>query len=112
MSGCLLRLTVLLATGPSRDSLRLRVRVASVCRSPRVSLCEGRCEIVSVNEVNMSVNEADMEVLRRMRPSFIDQMSDAEHEEFMRLVESEPVADERLARLFERPSPFGQHIDV
>ena len=42
----------------------------------------------------------------------IFEMSDAEHEEFMRLVESEPVADERLARLFERPSPFGQHIDV
>lgn len=46
-----------------------------------------------------------------MSPVIVE-MSDEEFEEFMRLVESEPVADERLARLFERPSPFGQHIDV
>lgn len=68
--------------------------------------------VVSVNEVNASVDGADVEAFHGMRPSFIVQMSDAEHEEFMRIVESKPVADERLARLFERPSPFGRHIDV
>lgn len=47
-----------------------------------------------------------------MRPSFIVKMSDTEHEEFMRLVDSEPVEDERLARLMSRPSPFGKHFDV
>lgn len=67
---------------------------------------------MSVDKVNMPVDESDMEALRRMRPSFVVQMSDDEHEEFMRIVESDPVADERLARLFERPSPFGRHIDV
>ena len=40
------------------------------------------------------------------------EMSDEEFEEFMRIVESDPVADERLARLFERPSPFGQRIEL
>lgn len=67
---------------------------------------------MSVDEVNASVDDADVEAFHGMRPSFIVQMSDAEHDEFMRIVESDPVPDERLARLFERPSPFGKHIDV
>lgn len=67
---------------------------------------------MTVDEVNTSIDDADVEAFHGMRPSFIVKMSDAEHEEFMRIVESEPVADERLARLFERPSPFGRHIDV
>lgn len=67
---------------------------------------------MSVDEVNASVDDADEEVFRNMLPSFVIALDDAEHEEFMRLVDSEPVADERLARLFERPSPFGRHIDV
>lgn len=67
---------------------------------------------MSVDEVNAPVSESDVEVFRNMRPSFVVTLDDAEHEEFMRLVDSEPVEDERLARLFERPSPFGRHIDV
>lgn len=67
---------------------------------------------MTVDEVNASIDDADVEAFHGMRPSFIVKMSDEEHEEFMRIVESEPVADERLARLFERPSPFGRHIDV
>lgn len=67
---------------------------------------------MSIDEVNASIDDADVEAFHGMRPSFIVQMSDAEHEEFMRIVESDPVADERLARLFERPSPLGRHIDV
>ena len=46
-----------------------------------------------------------------MSPVIVE-MSDEEFEEFMRIVESDPVADERLGRLFERPSPFGQHIEL
>ena len=67
---------------------------------------------MTIDEVNASIDDADVETFHGMRPSFIVQMSDAEHEEFMRLVDSEPVEDERLARLFERPSPFGRHIDL
>ena len=67
---------------------------------------------MTIDEVNASVDDADVEAFHGMRPSFIVKMSDAEYEEFMRIVESEPVADERLARLFERPSPLGWHIDV
>ena len=67
---------------------------------------------MSVDEVNASVNDADVEVFRNMLPSVVITLDDAEHEEFMRLVEGDSVADERLARLFERPSPFGRHIDV
>lgn len=67
---------------------------------------------MSIDEVNASVDDADVEAFHGMRPSFIVKMSDTEHEEFMRLVDSEPVEDERLARLFERPSPFGKHIDL
>lgn len=67
---------------------------------------------MSVDEVNASVDDAGVEVFRNMRPSVVIALDDAEHEEFMRIVESEPVVDERLARLFERPSPFGRHIDV
>lgn len=67
---------------------------------------------MSVDEVNASVDDADVEVFRNMRPSVVITLDDAEHEEFMRIVESKPVADERLARLFKRPSPFGKHIDL
>lgn len=67
---------------------------------------------MNVEEVNVPVDDADVEAFRNMRPSVVIALDDAEHEEFMRIVESEPVADERLARLFERPSPFGRHIDV
>lgn len=67
---------------------------------------------MTIEEVNESADKVDVEAFHGMRPSFIVKLSDAEHEEFMRLVDSEPVEDERLARLFERPSPFGRHIDV
>lgn len=69
---------------------------------------------MSANEVNTSVDDADVEAFRNMRPSVVITLDDAEHEEFMRIVDGagEPVTDERLARLFERPSPFGRHVDV
>lgn len=67
---------------------------------------------MTVEEVNVPVDDADVEAFRNMLPSVVITLDDAEHEEFMRIVESGPVADERLARLFERPSPFGRHIDV
>ena len=54
----------------------------------------------------------DVEVFRNMRPSVVITLDDAEYEEFMRIVESKPVADERLVRLFKRPSPFGQHVEL
>lgn len=66
---------------------------------------------MSVDEVNMSADKSDVEAFLVMSP-VIFEMSDEEFEEFMRIVESDPVTDERLARLFERPSPFGKHIDV
>ena len=40
------------------------------------------------------------------------EVSDEEFEEFLRIVESDPVADGRLARLMSRPSPFGQHVEL
>lgn len=68
---------------------------------------------MSVDEVNAPVGESDVEVFRNMRPSVVITLDDAEHEEFMRIIEADvSVPDERLARLFERPSPFGRHIDV
>ena len=46
-----------------------------------------------------------------MSPVIVE-MSDEEFEEFMAIVEGDPSADERLERLFKRPSPFGQHIGL
>ena len=61
---------------------------------------------------SMSSSEAaEAAAFAAMSPVIVE-MSDEEFEEFMRIVESEPAADERLARLFERPSPFGQHIEL
>lgn len=42
----------------------------------------------------------------------IVEMSDEEFEEFMAIVESDPAADERLERLFKRPSPVGRHVEL
>ena len=64
-----------------------------------------------VDEASMSADKSDVEAFLVMSP-VIFEMSDEEFEEFIRVVESDPVTDERLARLFERPSPFGRHIDV
>ena len=55
--------------------------------------------------------EAEVEKFLAMSP-VVFEMGDEEFEGFVRIVESDPVADERLARLFERPSPFGQHIEL
>lgn len=67
---------------------------------------------MSVDEVSVFVGDADVEVFRNMRPLVVIALDDAENEEFMRIVESEPVADERLARLFKRPSPFGRRVEL
>ena len=68
---------------------------------------------MSVDEVNVQFDDADAEMFRNMRPSVVITLDDAEHEEFMRIIEADvSVPDERLARLFKRPSPFGKHIDV
>lgn len=66
---------------------------------------------MTVDDVNVSVDKADVEAFAVMSP-VVFEVSDEEFEEFMRIVESDPVADERLARLFGRPSPFGQHIEL
>lgn len=66
---------------------------------------------MTVDDVNISADKAEVEKFLVMSP-VVFEMSDEEFEEFMRIVESDPVADERLAHLFERPSPFGKHIDV
>lgn len=62
-------------------------------------------ESVSSSEV------AEAAVFAVMSP-VVFEVSDEGFEEFLRIVEGDPVADERLERLFERPSPFGQHIEL
>ena len=52
--------------------------------------------------------EAEVEKFLAMSPVVVE-MSD---EEFMAIVESGPAADERLERLFERPSPFGRRVGL
>lgn len=88
------------------------IRELSVCVARARAGLLGGGVVVSVDEVNTSVDDVDVEVFRNMRPSVVITLDDAEHEEFMRIVESKPVADERLARLFKRPSPFGQHVEL
>lgn len=44
--------------------------------------------------------------------SVIVEMSDEGFEEFMAIVEGDPAADERLERLFKRPSPVGRHVEL
>lgn len=46
-----------------------------------------------------------------MSPVIVEMSAD-EFEEFMAIVEGDPSADERLERLFKRPSPFGQHVEL
>lgn len=85
--------------------------VAVLIRELSVCVARARAGLLRGGVV-VSVDDADVEAFHGMRPSFIVKMSDTEHEEFIRLVDSEPVADERLVRLFKRPSPFGQHVEL
>lgn len=46
-----------------------------------------------------------------MSPVIVEMSAD-EFEEFMRIIESDPSADERLERLFKQPSPVGRHVEL
>ena len=67
--------------------------------------------VVIDGDVNVSVGKGEVEKFLVMSP-VVFEVSDEEFEEFLRVVESDPVVDERLARLFGRPSPFGRHIEL
>ena len=58
-----------------------------------------------------SVSGSEVAAFAVMLPVIVE-MSVEEFEGFMRIVEGGLAADERLARLFERPSPFGQRIEL
>ena len=58
-----------------------------------------------------SVSSSEAAAFAVMSP-VVFEMSDEEFEEFMRIVESDPAADERLECLFKRHSPFGRHVEL
>lgn len=44
---------------------------------------------MSVDEVNASVDDADVEAFRNMRPSFVIVLDDAEYEEFINCLDDQ-----------------------
>lgn len=58
---------------------------------------------------SMSSSEAAEAAAFAVMSPVIVEMSD---EEFMAIVEGDPAADERLERLFKRPSPVGRHVEL
>ena len=58
-----------------------------------------------------SSEAAEAAVFAVMSPVIVEMSAD-EFEEFMRIIESGPSADERLECLFKRPSPFGRHVGL
>lgn len=61
---------------------------------------------------SMSGSEAAEAAAFAVMSPVIVEMSDEEFEEFMAIVEGDPAADERLERLFKRPSPVGRHVEL
>ena len=61
---------------------------------------------------SMSSSEASEAAAFAVMSPVIVEMSDEEFEEFMAIVEGDPAADERLERLFKRPSPVGRHVEL
>ncbi len=58
------------------------------------------------------LSAATLEAQRRLADQRLFLMDDEQHARFEELLEASPADDPKLRKLFDRPSPFGTHIDM
>ena len=58
------------------------------------------------------LSAATLEAQRRLADQRIFFMNDEQYARFEEILQAPPSEDPKLRKLFERPSPFGTHIDL
>ena len=53
-----------------------------------------------------------MEAQRRLADQRLFMLNEEDHARFEEILEASPTDDPKLRKLFDRPSPFGTHIDL
>lgn len=64
----------------------------------------------SISEFVLSA--ATLEAQRRLADQRLFLMDDEQYARFEEILEASPTDDPKLRKLFDRPSPFGTHIDL
>lgn len=58
------------------------------------------------------LSAATLEAQRRLADQRLFLMDDEQYARFEEILEASPTDDPKLRKLFDRPSPFGTHIDM
>ena len=58
------------------------------------------------------LSAATLEAQRRLADQRFFMLNEEDHARFEEILEASPTDDPKLRRLFDRPSPFGTHIDL
>ncbi|MBF1232389.1 MAG: DUF1778 domain-containing protein [Actinomyces sp.] len=58
------------------------------------------------------LSAATLEAQRRLADQHLFLMDDEQYARFEEILEASPTDDPKLRKLFDRPSPFGTHIDL
>ncbi|WP_454930164.1 type II toxin-antitoxin system TacA family antitoxin [Actinomyces sp.] len=58
------------------------------------------------------LSAATMEAQRRLADQRFFMLNEEDHARFEEILEASPTDDPKLRKLFDRPSPFGTHIDL
>ena len=91
-------------TKTQRLELRLTEEQNSLIRSAAV--------YESRNISDFVLSAATLEAQRRLADQRLFLMDDEQHARFEEILQASPTDDPKLRKLFERPSPFGTHIDL
>ncbi len=58
------------------------------------------------------LSAATLEAQRRLTDQRFFMLNEEDHARFEEILEASPTDDPKLRKLFDRPSPFGTHIDL
>lgn len=58
------------------------------------------------------LSAATLEAQRRLADQHFFMLNEEDHARFEEILEASPTDDPKLCKLFDRPSPFGTHIDL
>ena len=91
-------------TKTQRLELRLTEEQNSLIRSA------ARHESRNISDFVLSA--ATLEAQRRLADQRFFMLNEEDHARFEEILEASPTDDPKLRKLFDRPSPFGTHIDL
>ena len=76
------------------------------------SLIRSAAAYESRNISDFVLSAATLEAQRRLADQRLFLMDDEQYARFEEILQASPTDDPKLRKLFERPSPFGTHIDL